>query len=312
MTVGAVALCELPNTTLDANQPVDASHLDAVHSNPNGDDDGDGIINSQDNCPEIPNPDQADEDGDGLGDVCDPCPVFADNTDTDHDGVGDKCDPNPNVGGDTMYLFEGFNHPLGAPWDPDGTWTVTGGKVIVSVNAGQANLGYPMPTTGHETVTVAVEIVSVGSVPGQDSAAGALTEKNATSDSGIACDLVIPSTGGSGSGSSASGSGSGSSGSGSGSSTGTAPPRLDIDDASNPAGGTELTDTADNWAIGSAIGVELRRDASVYGCATSAASIGFTKTENPAAPELGMWATNATAHFFWIMVVSSPAGTTSP
>jgi len=35
------------------------------------DSDGDGITNSLDNCPRIPNTDQADADGDGLGDVCD-------------------------------------------------------------------------------------------------------------------------------------------------------------------------------------------------------------------------------------------------
>jgi len=35
--------------------------------------DGDGILNSQDNCPGIVNPDQTDFDDDGIGDQCDDC-----------------------------------------------------------------------------------------------------------------------------------------------------------------------------------------------------------------------------------------------
>ena len=50
------------------------------------DSDNDGIpdlfMNEQDNCPNIPNTDQADLDEDGIGDVCDDC------TDTDGDGCG--------------------------------------------------------------------------------------------------------------------------------------------------------------------------------------------------------------------------------
>jgi hypothetical protein len=81
------------------------------------DQDGDGIVDTQDNCPTTPNPDQADADGDGIGDACDTCtdtdadtfgnPGFAANTclvdncptnanplqeDGDGDGVGDACD----------------------------------------------------------------------------------------------------------------------------------------------------------------------------------------------------------------------------
>jgi len=40
------------------------------------DTDGDGIPDARDNCPGVPNPDQADADHDGVGDVCDPCPYL--------------------------------------------------------------------------------------------------------------------------------------------------------------------------------------------------------------------------------------------
>jgi len=52
------------------------------------DDDGDGVVNSVDNCPTVYNPNQSNIDGDALGDACDPCPF--DPTNTMVDG---KCIP---------------------------------------------------------------------------------------------------------------------------------------------------------------------------------------------------------------------------
>jgi putative Ig domain-containing protein/thrombospondin type 3 repeat protein/galactose oxidase-like protein len=39
------------------------------------DTDGDGIPDGQDNCPTVPNPNQADSNGNGIGDACDPTPM---------------------------------------------------------------------------------------------------------------------------------------------------------------------------------------------------------------------------------------------
>jgi len=71
------------------------------------DDDNDGILDIDDNCPLVANADQADNDNDGDGDVCDNdddddgvldiddnCPLTAntDQADFDGDGIGDVCD----------------------------------------------------------------------------------------------------------------------------------------------------------------------------------------------------------------------------
>jgi hypothetical protein len=60
--------------------------------------DFDGIDDSDDNCPNVRNPDQADADLDGIGSVCDNCPGHynVDQADIDMDGAGDACDPFPD------------------------------------------------------------------------------------------------------------------------------------------------------------------------------------------------------------------------
>lgn len=70
------------------------------------DTDGDGVLNAQDNCPNVANPDQIDANSNGIGDACDDfdadgvlnsqdnCPNIPNRSqvDVDGDGVGDDCD----------------------------------------------------------------------------------------------------------------------------------------------------------------------------------------------------------------------------
>jgi large repetitive protein len=68
--------------------PLDPGMTTCTMINPN-DRDRDGVVNSADNCPDVPNPQQTDSDMDGKGDACDPCPN----------------DPNPGTAGCPVPIY---------------------------------------------------------------------------------------------------------------------------------------------------------------------------------------------------------------
>ncbi|MFH1726041.1 MAG: LamG-like jellyroll fold domain-containing protein [Elusimicrobiota bacterium] len=125
------------------------------------DDDGDGILNAADNCPDAYNPDQLDTDAQGGGDVCDICP----------NDPADACDPGGSAG-EYVEAAEGgevaapsgsasFAVPAGA-LDADTSMAITEStpadpNIEIGSNKGQSLSQYsftPAGTTFNEPVTV--------------------------------------------------------------------------------------------------------------------------------------------------------------
>jgi hypothetical protein len=75
------------------------SDRDGIGNACDNDDDDDGVADASDNCPLMRNADQLDNDGDGVGNTCDNCinALNTAQTDTDADGKGDACDNCPSV-----------------------------------------------------------------------------------------------------------------------------------------------------------------------------------------------------------------------
>ena len=114
------------------------------------DDDGDGVANSEDNCPETPNSDQNDADGDGIGDVCD--------DDDDGDGVSDSNDNCPNTPQGTRVDVNGcpvFELPLNNFKVEVGSATCIGNSDgVINLSVEDASYDYSVTVTGQSDLSI--------------------------------------------------------------------------------------------------------------------------------------------------------------
>ena len=132
-----------------------------------GDEDGDGVTDTEDLCVGWWDPTQDDLDGDGQGDACDPCPLVADETDCptdatdvdgdgvpndeddcpyvndpgqedgDGDGVGDACDACPEIsnpgGGPCPSTVDAVRDPTHPDHPPEGQAVTLSGLIVTSI-----------------------------------------------------------------------------------------------------------------------------------------------------------------------------------
>lgn len=195
IVLAGVTACgfQSPGASGDGNSN---SMPDAPQGNPaDDDDDGDGVPNAADNCPQVANPDQFNEDGDARGDACDPCPQLAaptDDADRDGDGIGDGCDPRPDQPGDKLVYWNGFHVPgnglpagLSQIHGSAQQWSVVNDQLVFTRNGDDWNI--PAFDTGAKshTTDASFEIITSYAVTPPSAAAAGVAVDVASNDDDV-------------------------------------------------------------------------------------------------------------------------------
>jgi hypothetical protein len=268
--------CQAAGFAADSGVSTDASPtVDAP-----GDRDHDGILDSRDNCPDVPNPSQVDEDSDGLGDVCDPCPPFPDNRDSDGDGLGDACDPNPAAAGDKLVAFEGFHDALSGSWTVMGTFTTSNGDGILSAaDAATSLLTRPSPNAARVQIRAAFVVDSITATGLNLGAIAVLDRLQPNTDKSVTCQLAGLAAG--------------------------ADQALRIFDTATSA---SVASASYPFTAGDAKELRLERDGTSYACSIASPTTTLTGSAlfAPASPQIGLRVHGAVARWHWVMLVSSP------
>jgi hypothetical protein len=136
--LSAVAGCNFSTDITAVDAPgamIDGRMIDG----PENDVDGDGVLNTADNCPAIANPGQGNEDGDTKGDESDPFPhqTGTADEDGDTDGIGNGCYPGPGTAGDKLAYWNGFHVASATSGRGSDAWSSAGvqGALRAAVSA---------------------------------------------------------------------------------------------------------------------------------------------------------------------------------
>jgi hypothetical protein len=140
------------------------------------DEDGDGVVDSCDNCPSVANANQADTGEQNAGGMA--------------DGVGDACDPRPAAGGDSILLFDPFTSgQISSDWQVNGGTWQAGTETIAETATGNAQELDRVSFANISDYLVETQ-VTLDALPTSDSRATLVSRMTTSSHNGWGCAVM--------------------------------------------------------------------------------------------------------------------------